>query len=167
MNIRQLFVKNAFRNKTVFITGGGSGINFEIAKSFASLGANIAICSRNQDRLDGAARELRRSGSISVVSVAADVRDFSAIEAALTRAKEELGPVDVVISGAAGGQLPLRSREALVEWVRTVIDIDLVGSFNLVRAGFEQLNGARGCAIFHLGRTSLFALCSPGACGRS
>src|ERR1700689_549167 len=104
MNIRQLFVKNAFRNKTVFITGGGSGINFGIAKSFASLGANIAICSRNQDRLDGAARELRRSGSI-VCPVAADVRDFSAIEAALTRTKEELGPVDVVISGAAGNFL--------------------------------------------------------------
>jgi NAD(P)-dependent dehydrogenase (short-subunit alcohol dehydrogenase family) len=57
MNVAELLPKQLFKGKTVFVTGGGSGINLGIGKSFAALGANIAICGRSRERLDGAAAE--------------------------------------------------------------------------------------------------------------
>ncbi|WP_164125660.1 SDR family NAD(P)-dependent oxidoreductase, partial [Stenotrophomonas maltophilia] len=80
------------KDHTVFVTGGGSGINLGIAKSFASVGANVAICGRTAERLEAAAAELRHMGARVSTSVA-DVRDYAAVEAALARSREELGPV--------------------------------------------------------------------------
>jgi short-subunit dehydrogenase involved in D-alanine esterification of teichoic acids len=58
MNVAELLPKQLFKGKTVFVTGGGSGINLGIGKTFAALGANIAICGRTKERLDTAAAEL-------------------------------------------------------------------------------------------------------------
>ena len=60
MDITQYFAKDLYAGKTVFVTGGGSGINLGIAKNFAALGANIAICGRTRERLDVAAQGDRR-----------------------------------------------------------------------------------------------------------
>jgi NAD(P)-dependent dehydrogenase (short-subunit alcohol dehydrogenase family) len=87
MNIASYFSTELFKGKTVFVTGGGSGINLGIAKNLASLGANIAICGRTQAKLDKAAAELRALGA-NVCPVAADVRDFAALEAAFARATQ-------------------------------------------------------------------------------
>ena len=59
MNITAYLPGDLFTGKTVFITGGGSGINLGIAKNFAAVGADIAICGRTEERLEGAAGELR------------------------------------------------------------------------------------------------------------
>jgi NAD(P)-dependent dehydrogenase (short-subunit alcohol dehydrogenase family) len=67
MLITQYFAKDLYRGKTVFVTGGGSGINLGVAKNFAALGASIAICGRTQERLDAAAEELRLSAPMSVL----------------------------------------------------------------------------------------------------
>jgi short-subunit dehydrogenase involved in D-alanine esterification of teichoic acids len=55
MLVTEYFANDAYRGKTVFVTGGGSGINLGIAKNFAALGANVAICGRSQEKLDAAA----------------------------------------------------------------------------------------------------------------
>jgi short-subunit dehydrogenase involved in D-alanine esterification of teichoic acids len=78
MQITDVFSKDLFRGTTVFITGGGSGINLGIAKNFAAVGASVAICGRSQERLDGAAAELREIGN-PVFAQAADVRDYAAL----------------------------------------------------------------------------------------
>ena len=101
MNITSCFAAGLFKGKTVFVTGGGSGINLGIARNFAALGANVAICGRTQAKLDAAAVELRALG-VKVCPVAADVRDFAAVEAAFARSRQELGPMDVLVAGAAG-----------------------------------------------------------------
>jgi short-subunit dehydrogenase involved in D-alanine esterification of teichoic acids len=49
--------------KTVFVTGGGSGINLGIAKNFAKLGASVAICGRTAEKLQAAAKELEALGN--------------------------------------------------------------------------------------------------------
>jgi NAD(P)-dependent dehydrogenase (short-subunit alcohol dehydrogenase family) len=146
MLVQRLLPRELFKGKTVFVTGGGSGINLGVAKNFAALGANVAICGRTQARLDAAAEELRALGA-QVCPVAADVRDFAALDAALARSGEELGPVDVLVCGAAGNFL-VPAEKLSANGFKSVIDIDLLGSFHASRAAFEQLRQTRGSVIF-------------------
>lgn len=146
MNITAYFSKELFKGKTVFITGGGSGINLGIAKNFAAVGANVAICGRTEEKLDNAAVELRALGA-KVCTAVADVREMAALEAALAKTKTELGSVDVLICGAAGNFL-VPAEQLSANGFRTVIDIDLMGAFNASRAAFSQLQDTKGSIIF-------------------
>ena len=101
MNVRSYFAHDLFQGKTVFITGGGSGINLGIARNFAAVGADLGILGRSQDTLNAAAVELRALGA-RVSTHAADVRDYPALEKAMRDAREELGPIHTLICGAAG-----------------------------------------------------------------
>ena len=146
MDVTRYLSRDLYQGKTVFITGGGSGINLGVAKNFAALGANLAICGRTQEKLDRAAEELRTLGA-KVCPVAADVRDFAALEAAFARSEQELGPMDVLVCGAAGNFLV--PAEALSpNGFKTVVDIDLIGSFNASRAAFNQLKETKGTILF-------------------
>src|SRR5262245_38232831 len=101
MLITEYLAKDMFKGKTVFVTGGGSGINLGVAKNFAALGANVGLCGRTQEKLDAAAAELSALGA-KVCPVVADVRDFAALETAFLRSKQALGPMEVLVCGAAG-----------------------------------------------------------------
>ena len=70
MLVTQYLAKELFKGKTVFVTGGGSGINLGVAKNFAALGANLAICGRTQQKLDAAAVELSALGAKGCPGVA-------------------------------------------------------------------------------------------------
>jgi NAD(P)-dependent dehydrogenase (short-subunit alcohol dehydrogenase family) len=146
MLVTRYFAKDLYKDKTVFVTGGGSGINLGVAKNFAALGANIAICGRTQEKLDVAAVELRSLGA-RVCPVAADVRDIAALDAAFARSRAELGSMDVLVCGAAGNFLA-PAEKLSANGFKTVIDIDLLGSFNASRAAFEQLKERKGALIF-------------------
>ena len=146
MQVSQYFAGDLFRGRTVFVTGGGSGINLGIARNFAALGANIAICGRTQAKLDTAAAELRTLGA-KVCPVAADVRDYAALEAAFARSRDELGPMNVLVCGAAGNFLVPAERLS-ANGFKTVVDIDLLGSFNASRAAFTQLAETKGALIY-------------------
>ena len=146
MDVLNFFPKDSFSGKTVFITGGGSGINLGIAKNFAVLGAKLAICSRSKERLDNAKIELEDLGA-EVLAVSADVRDYVAVIEALEDCSETLGNIDVLICGAAGN-FPCAAKDLSANGFRTVVDIDLMGTFNTMHAAFGQLKKTKGCAIF-------------------
>ena len=146
MDITQILPKDLFADKTAFVTGGGSGINLGIAKTFAKLGARIAICGRSQERLDGAAAELRALGA-GVFTQSADVRDYAALEAAMSGAKDALGPIGVLIVGAAGN-FPAAAEVLSPNGFKSVVDIDLLGGFNSCRAAFPQLKETQGSITF-------------------
>jgi NAD(P)-dependent dehydrogenase (short-subunit alcohol dehydrogenase family) len=150
MIIQDLLPTRLFARKTVFITGGGSGINLGVARNFASLGAQIGICGRTLAKLETAAAELRELNAHTggrVLPVVADVRDPAAVAAALQRCHDELGAADVVVAGAAGNFL-CPAEELSPNGFRSVIEIDLMGAFHTSRAAFEQLKQTRGCLIF-------------------
>jgi len=150
MLIDQLFSPQLFAGKTVFVTGGGSGINLGVARNFAALGANLAICGRTQDKLDRVAPELLalgRHAGARVLPVAADVRDADALQAAFQRTRQELGAIDVLVAGAAGNFV-CPAEELSPNGFRSVIEIDLVGAFHSARFAFDQLKATRGCMIF-------------------
>jgi hypothetical protein len=126
-----------FAGKTVFVAGASSGINLGIAKRFAREGANVALISRSADKIEAAAREVAAlGGGGAAVGTAADVRDYAAVEAALRKTHEAWGDIDVVISGAAGNFVaPELGMSA--NGFKTVVDIDLIGTFNVLRACFQ------------------------------
>lgn len=146
MLVTRYLANDLFAGKTVFVTGGSSGINLGVTKNFAALGAKVAICGRTQEKLDIAAAELRALGA-TVCPVVADVRDFAALEAAFARSRAELGPMDVLVCGAAGNFL-VPAEKLSPNGFKTVIDIDLLGAFNASRAAFEQLKETQGTIIY-------------------
>lgn len=164
MDISKVFAQDLFAGQTVFVTGGGSGINLGIAKSFARLGANIGICGRTQTKLDAAARELEALGA-SVSALAADVRDEDALAASMAAARDALGPISVLVAGAAGNFMAPPEKLS-PNGFRTVIEIDLIGSFNAASTAFAQLRETRGNIIFISAAQSLMPYASqahPGA----
>ena len=123
--------------KTAFVAGGSSGINLGIAKRFAAAGANVVLISRSAEKIEAAAKEVSAFG-MPAIGIAADVRDYAAVEAALRRTHETFGEIDIVLSGAAGNFVaPALGMSA--NGFKTVVDIDLIGTFNVLRASFEFL----------------------------
>jgi NAD(P)-dependent dehydrogenase (short-subunit alcohol dehydrogenase family) len=123
--------------KTAFIAGGSSGINLGIAHGLAAAGARVAIISRKPEKVEAAVSELKAAGHAAMGS-AADVRDYAAVEGALKAVHAAWGEIDIVISGAAGNFVaPAIGMSANA--FRTVVDIDLIGTFHVLRAAFEFL----------------------------
>lgn len=126
-----------FANRTVFVAGGTSGINLGIAKAFAARGANVAVASRSAPRVEAAVEELQQFGG-KVLGRSADVRDPATIAAALEAAHAAFGAIDVLVSGAAGN-FPAAALGMSPNAFKTVIDIDLLGTFNVLRAAHQFL----------------------------
>lgn len=85
--------------KIVVITGAGAGVGRAAATEFARNGCDVALLSRDPDRLDHAAAELRRFG-VRALPIPTDVADAAAVEAAADRVERELGPIDVWVNVA-------------------------------------------------------------------
>lgn len=131
------FVPNLFAGKTAFVAGGTSGINLGIAKRLAKLGAKVSVAGRNPEKAEGAAREI--GGTDIALGLSCDVRIFQSVEDALTKHVDSFGKLDIVISGAAGNFVaPALGMSA--NGFRTVVDIDLNGTFNVFRACYQHLN---------------------------
>jgi NAD(P)-dependent dehydrogenase (short-subunit alcohol dehydrogenase family) len=146
MTATLLLPKDLFFGQVAIITGGGSGINLGIAKVLAEHGASVAICGRTQIRLDSAKAELEQIGGAVFASVA-DVRDPDALKTFVDAAEAALGTASILVCGAAGNFL-VPAEELSPNGFKTVIDIDLLGSFNAARAAFDQLSRTRGKIIF-------------------
>jgi NAD(P)-dependent dehydrogenase (short-subunit alcohol dehydrogenase family) len=122
---------DTFRDTTVFITGGGTGLGKAIASEFARLGADIVIASRKQEHLDAGNAAMTELGA-RVATVACDIRDPEQIAAAFDAAKEAFGLPDVLINNAAAN-FPVPSEDMSPNAWRTVIDITLNGTFLVTR----------------------------------
>jgi len=126
-----------FSGRHVFVFGGTTGINLGIAKAFARSGARVCVASRRQENVDAAVAALGQFGS-EVMGVTADVRDFDAVGAALARAHAHFGPIDILVSGAAGNFLA-EANDLSSNGFKVVVDIDLNGTFHVMRQAFEYL----------------------------
>lgn len=121
-----IFKEDLFENKTVLVTGGGSGIGKEIAEQFLKSGATVFICGRKEEKLKEAIQELSVLGPC--YEKVTDIRDtFQLLELA-TFIKEKKGRLDILINNA-GGQF-LSPAEAISEkgWL-AVINNNLNGTW--------------------------------------
>lgn len=126
-----------FNGRNVFVAGGTSGINLGIAEAFAEAGARVAVLSRSQDKVDAARDRLKSFGG-EALGFAADVRNADATTAALMAAHDAFGPVDALVSGAAGN-FPAPALGMSTNGFKAVVDIDLLGTFNVLRGAHAFL----------------------------
>lgn len=137
MSTHSTFQPGLLRNKAVFITGGGSGINRQIALTYALAGAAVTIVGRSAEKARDAASEIESAGG-RAIGLSADVRSYEALRSAVEQAHATFGAIDVVIAGAAGNFVaPATAMSS--NGFRAVIDTDLVGTFNTLRAAHEFL----------------------------
>jgi peroxisomal 2,4-dienoyl-CoA reductase len=134
------------------ITGGGTGICRGIAAAYARLGADVCIVSRKQEVLDVAAAELSAQAGRPVLGIAADVRKPDEIAAAIAQAVARFGKLDTLINGAAGNFLSPAAALS-PNGFRTVVDIDLNGTFNACRAAFEPLRLSGAGLVLNISAT--------------
>ena len=123
-----IFQPNLLAGKVAFVTGGRRGIGAGIAQRLAEQGAKVALCGRTAEKLDAVAKEIAAAGG-EARGFACDVRDYAALDAAVKGAVAAYGGLDVLINSAAGNFLaPAASLSA--NGFRSVVDIDLCGTFN-------------------------------------
>jgi NAD(P)-dependent dehydrogenase (short-subunit alcohol dehydrogenase family) len=135
-----------FAGRHVFVAGGTSGINLAIAEAFARRGANLAVLSRSPERVAAAVDRLQSHGK--AMGQPADVRDAPAVAAALQAAHAKFGAIDVLVSGAAGN-FPAAALGMSPNAFKAVVDIDLLGTFNVLR-GAHQFLRRPGASIINI-----------------
>jgi NAD(P)-dependent dehydrogenase (short-subunit alcohol dehydrogenase family) len=143
---------NVFRDgllagKVAYIAGGTSGINLGIALRFAELGARVVVVGRNAEKAAAAAQEIRAKGG-ETLGLSADVREYDAVEKSLRDTINAFGALDIVVSGAAGN-FPAPAVSISAKGFKTVVDIDLIGTYNVFRAAYDVVRkpGASFIAI--------------------
>ena len=120
--------------KVAVVTGGSRGIGAATCRLLAANGAKVAVNGRDEAAIDAVVGEIRNQGG-EAVGATADVRDFAAIERLRERVERELGPADVLVAFAGGGQIRPGPTERITEeeW-RSVVDGNLTATFLTVKS---------------------------------
>jgi NAD(P)-dependent dehydrogenase (short-subunit alcohol dehydrogenase family) len=140
-----VFREGLLAGKVAFVTGGGSGIGAGIAKRLAEQGARIAVMGRRREKLDEVASAIASSGG-EAVTFGGDVREYDQVHEAITSTVDRFGRLDIVINSAAGN-FPAPAATLSPNGFRSVVAIDLLGTFNVCRAAFEQMNQDGGSIV--------------------
>lgn len=115
------------KDARVLVTGGGTGIGRQAALHFAEAGANVAVLGRTRATLESVVAELQDKGTESACCVA-DIRAEDSVRAAFAQLEEAWGGVDVLVNNA-GGQFPKLAIDMSVNGFRSVVDLNLAGTF--------------------------------------
>ena len=139
-----------FAGKVVAVTGGGTGLGRAFGLEFARLGATVAILSRNEEHRQRGVRAIESVGG-KAIQAPLDVRDAAAVAAAFDAIEGMAGPVDVLLNNAAGN-FPVPAEDLTPNGFRTVVEIDLQGTFNCSREMARRaISAGRAGAILNIG----------------
>ncbi len=134
MNFQQKMLReDALKNKNIIVTGGGSGLGKSMTKYFLELGAQVAITSRNLEKLQNTTKELEEETGGKCFAVQCDVRNYDEVEQMKHEAIEKMGSVDILLNNAAGNFISPTERLSANAF-DTIIDIVLKGSKNCTLA---------------------------------
>lgn len=138
-----------FKGKVVFVTGGAGTICRVQTEAMVLLGADAVILGRNVAKTEKAAAEIAglRPGAKVLGLGNVDVREIKSLADAVATTVEKLGRIDYVIAGAAGNFLSDFNHLSSNAF-KSVISIDLLGSFNTVKATFNELRKNKGSVLF-------------------
>ena len=131
-----VYREDLFRGRVVVVSGAGSGLGKAIAFLFARLGATLAICGRDEERLGETAEQLEALGA-RVHSRSMTIRDPEQVDAFISSVWETLGGLDVVVNNA-GGQYPQAALDFTVKGWNAVIDTNLNGTWYMMQYAARQ-----------------------------
>ena len=114
------------------VTGGGSGIGLSMARLFGELGASVAICGRNPDKIERAKTELERA-NVKLVAEVCDIRDVDQIARFVDRTRDALGPATILVNNA-GGQFPTAAENLSPRGWEAEIRNNMNGTFFVTHA---------------------------------
>ena len=124
---------DALKGKVIVVTGGGSGLGKAMTKYFLELGAQVAITSRDLEKLKNTAKELEAETGGSCLPIQCDVRHYEEVENMLQIVLKAFGKVDILLNNAAGNFISPTERLSANAF-DTVIDIVLKGTKNCTLA---------------------------------
>ena len=123
----------ALKNKTILVTGGGTGLGRSMSKYFLELGANVIISSRKLNVIEATAKELEQETGGKVLAVACDVRKYEEVEAVIAKGYETFGSIDGLVNNAAGNFISPTERLSNKAF-DIIVDIVLKGTYNCTLA---------------------------------
>jgi peroxisomal 2,4-dienoyl-CoA reductase len=145
------FREGLFAGQVGIVTGGGTGIGLGIAQLLSSLGMHVVLASRKAEHLEPAAERIRAAGARASTALL-DVRDAERVKAVISGVAEEHGRLDLLVNNAAGNfYVPSESMSANA-W-RSVIEIDLFGTFFCSQAALAPMRASGGGCIVNISMT--------------
>jgi peroxisomal 2,4-dienoyl-CoA reductase len=131
-----VFRDDILKGQVAIVTGGATGIGNQIAHSLGRHGAKVCICSRKVDNLEKAVADLEAAG-IECFWVQCDIRQTDQVRAVLDAVLERWDRLDILVNNAAGN-FPAPISRISPNGFRTVVDIDLLGTYNFSRIAFDS-----------------------------
>lgn len=150
-----------FSNKTVYITGGSSGIGLECAKLFAARGADLVLLARNSEKLKQTAEEvkaLRRSENQMVATISVDVADAADVEKKMETALRCIGAPDILINSAGINSYVDRFEKLTGEMLRHALEINVIGVRNMTASLLEGMKKKKGHVVILSSMAGLFGM---------
>jgi len=162
--------ENCFKDKTIIITGGGTGLGRSMGKYLLELGANLVITSRKLEVLQKAAIELQEQTGGRVLPVTCDVRKYEEIENVIRAAEEKFGAIHGVVNNAAGNFISPTERLSHRAF-DIVVDIVLKGTYYTTLAAGKNWISKKQHGVF-LNIVTTYAWTGsgfvvPSACGKA
>ena len=149
-----MLANDTFAERVALVTGGGSGIGYEIARTLGLLGARVVIGSRRQDVIDTAVAELHAEG-VEATAIQLDVRDPENVQSFVEGAERTYGRVDMLVNAAAGN-FQVKAENMSVNAWRAVVSIVLDGTWYCTQAAGRKMIAAGGGSILNIGTVGAF-----------
>lgn len=160
----------SLKNKTIIITGGGTGLGRSMGKYFLELGANLVITSRKKEVIQKTADELMKETGGKVLAVACDVRKYEEIENVLRETESSFGQIHGVLNNAAGNFISPTERLSHRAF-DIVVDIVLKGTYyTTLAAGKNWINKKQPGVFLNIVTTYAWTgsgYVVPSACGKA
>ncbi|MGB2675562.1 MAG: SDR family oxidoreductase [Candidatus Acidiferrum sp.] len=166
-----MFQPDLLKDRAIFLTGGGTGLGRSMALHFAKLGARLFLIGRREEPLKKTCEEIHRDGGAAAFTTC-DVREYAAVETAMTTAENHWGEIDTLVNNAAGNFMA-RTEKLSPNAFQAVVGIVLNGTFHCTQA-FARRRIAKklGGNVLNISTTYAAANCGsgyvvPSACAKA